>query len=279
MENMIEQEYKRGYFLIAIGTEYVNEAINLVKTLRKVNDNFPVAILCTDNEKQYASESKMFDRIVLYNFDNKFAKNDYTQFEKYGGTPKILIPEYTPFEKTMYLDTDVLVQSNPESVWQLFENTDCAVSMMGVNDYSCITNNIANRLGIEVNDVHSLHSGVVYFDKSHKDFNTFVDTLHNVWRNDVYSYYGLSCSEFRDGKADEHAFMATFAIMKYKGISGITNPIMTHNYHSTIELPSKIVTGGSMYTVLSVLETPPPFIHMFKQYKTHYNILLSRLLQ
>jgi hypothetical protein len=65
----------------------------------------------------------------------------------------------------------------------------------------------------------------------------------------------------------------------YVPINPLESSIITHNYHSDIELPSKIVTGGIRYNVQAILEYPPPFIHMFRANgENHYEILYERLI-
>lgn len=269
----------RGYLLLCFGKEYVDEACNLVRTLRKFGDAYPVSILCNSEDIEYANSTELFDKLIIFDFNNEFSKMDKTSFEKYGGTPKILMMEYSPYDETIYTDTDMLVQSNTENVWNIMSSLHQPYVVTGVpaslNDGLMIS--LSENLNKDISEMNSVHSGIVYYNKTHKEFDLFLETLKYFWIK--YDEYGLSIRSFRGGKADEHAILAAITKLNYKVINPTIFPIITHNYHYDIELPSKIVTGGSRYDVLAILESSPPFIHMFKEGRgEHYKILYERLI-
>lgn len=268
-----------GYFLIAMGKEYIDEACNLVKNLRKFNDINPVSVLCLDTDINYVNSTGLFDKAIPFNFDNKFSKLDKTPFEKYGGTPKILMMDYSPYDETIYSDCDMLIQSNTDSVWNHFRSIDQAVIATGgiVNKDDAMANVVANKLKKDISKLYYTHSGILYYNKNHKDFKNFCDKLKFFWEN--YDDYGLYVHLYKGGKADENSIFITFAELNYVSANPILFPLITHNYHKDIELPSNIVTGGEMHAVLTTLNSPPPFIHMFKKYgREHYNVLYNKLM-
>jgi hypothetical protein len=137
--------------------------------------------------------------------------------------------------------------------------------------------NISTKLNKPISEIHSIHSGIVYYNKKHKDFDLICDKLTFYWKN--YYEFGLDARLFRGGKVDEHAILAAMADINYISINPCIIPIITHNYHDDIELPSNIVTGGNRYNVQAILEYPPPFIHMFRANGgNHYEILYERLI-
>lgn len=268
----------RGYLFLCFGRYYVDEVCNLVRMLRKFEDEYPVSILCNLEDVDYANSTELFDKVIVFDFDNEFSKMDRTSFEKYGGTPKILMMEYSPYDETIYTDSDMLVQSNTKSVWDEMSSVNQPYVLTGApadgSDNLIIS--LSKKLNKNIIDMNFVHSGIVYYNKTHKDFNLFLETLKYFWKN--YDEYNLSIRNFRGGKADEHAILAAMTKLNYEVINPTKVAIITHNYHSNIELPSNIVTGGSMYNVLSELNIPIPFIHMFKNYRNHYDILYNRLI-
>jgi len=268
----------RGYFFIAFGPRYIEEACNLVRLLRKFGDNYPASILCAAEEIEVIKSKNLFDKIIPFNFDNDFSKLDKTSFEKFGGTPKILMPEYLPYDETIYTDTDVLVQCNPVNVWNHFKdfNQPVVCTSAAPNIHDLLNINISNHLQKNISDVMQTHTGIVYFNKKNDKFDLFSEYLKYFWKN--YSAYGLDVREFRGGKVDEHAFLAAVNKLDLKSASGATYPIMTHNYHYDIELPSNKITNGTMYNFMGELDSPPPFIHMFKENVRDYIILYIRLM-
>lgn len=269
----------KGYLLVCFGKEYIEEAYNLVLLLRKFGDENPVSILCNKEEIEIVKSFKVFDKAIEFDFNNELSFLDKTPFEKFGGTPKIMLVDYLPYDETIYLDTDVLVQYNTENVWNLFKQYNQAFVCMAVSadETDPLVISISKAIKKNVRDMIFPHSGIMYYNKTHDMFVEFSKTLKYFWKN--YDSYGLNTRLFRSGKADEHAVMITMNKLDIKGIDGSKFPIMTHNYHKDIKLPSRIVTGGEMYGNISELDYPIPFVHMFKSHgKHHYNILLQRLL-
>jgi len=268
----------RGYLFLCFGKYYVDEASNLVRTLRKFGDEYPVSILCSLEDVDYANSTKLFDKVIIFDFDNELSKMDKTPFEKYGGTPKILMMEYSPYDETMYSDTDMLVQSNTKNVWDSMSSFDQPYVVTGspadTNDELIVS--LSKKLNKDITKMNFIHSGIVYFNKNHKEFNIFSETLKYFWKN--YNEYNLSIRKYKDGKADEHTILAAISYLNYEVINPTKVAIITHNYHSDIELPSNIVTGGNMYNILTQLDSPIPFIHMFKNHRKHYDILYNRLI-
>lgn len=270
---------KRGYFLIAFGRPYITEACNLVKTLNKFGNTYPISILSSESDKEYIESFSMFERVIIYNFDNEFSKIDKTHFEKYGGTPKILMTDYSPYEETIFLDSDVLVQSNPNFLWELLNSMNEPYIVTGgkCDKEHTLAKVISQKINKKPEELNLTHSGFVYFNKANYKFNFFTDKLKFYWKN--YYEENLNVSFFRQGKADEHAIFATINTNNICVIDPTIIPTITHNYHYDIELPSNIVTGGNRYSVLKILESPPPFIHMFRDGGgNHYELLYERLM-
>jgi len=270
----------RGYFFIGFGKNYVDEVAALVRTLNKFGNTYPISILCGESDIDYCNSLNLFDNIILYDFQNDLSQYDATHFEKYGGTPKIMMTDYSPYDETIFTDSDMLVQYNPNFLWDYMKSLNQPYIVTGGNTDSSnpLAVNFSKRNKLSMDEIYQIHSGLVYFDKNHKNFKNFIETLKFYWKN--YYEENLNIPYFRQGKADEHAIFATINILKIGGVIDPTKiPTITHNYHNDIELPSKIVTGGNRYNVQAILEYPPPFIHMFRANgENHYEILYERLI-
>ncbi len=269
----------RGYLFIALGRQYVDEVSNLVRTLRKMGDVYPASILCKNEDVDYINSLGLYEHAISYEFNNELSKNDKTDFEKYGGTPKILLSEYTPYDETIYTDADMLVQSNPFELWEYMHSmNEPYVATGGKCDiYNKLAIVVSKKINKSPEELNLTHSGLIYFNKKNNKFDDFIELLKFYWNN--YYEENLSVYEFRGGKADEHAIFAAINTMNIRVLDPTKIASITHNYHYDIELPSKIVTGGSRYDVLTILESSPPFIHMFKDGRgEHYKILYERLI-
>lgn len=267
----------RGYFFVAFGKQYIEEVKMLVNTLRKVGDTLPISVLTSNEDFDYCKSLNIFDEIIVYDFNNELSLSAKTAFEKYGAIPKILMLKLTPYDESIFVDSDTLCQYNPENVWNLMRQKNQAVCTIGLEyspDWHFGFNHIVSEnLG---KNVPETHTGIVYWNKNNSDFDKFYDTLINVWN--TYDSYKL-LKQFRGGRVEEPVYAVTFALMNYLPIDGTKYAIMTHNYHSEIKLPSNIITGGIMYNILTKLDSPIPFIHMFKDNRgAHYEIIYNKLM-
>ncbi|CAB4143363.1 Alpha-mannosyltransferase [uncultured Caudovirales phage] len=126
----------RGYFFIAFGTQYIEELKMLVNTLRKVGDTLPISVLTSEQDADYCKSLNIFDKIVIYDFNNELSLRTNTSFEKYGAVPKILMLKLTPYEETIFVDSDVLCQYNPEHVWELMREKKSSSMYSGSGIFS-----------------------------------------------------------------------------------------------------------------------------------------------
>jgi hypothetical protein len=98
---------REGILYIATGENFIDEAINSAVSVKKVMPEIPLAIYT--NKKLSDETAKLFDVITIIH-NPKFSFSD-----------KIPHLINTPFERTLFLDTDT-VMLNP--VWELFELLD-----------------------------------------------------------------------------------------------------------------------------------------------------------
>jgi hypothetical protein len=105
---------EKGILTIAHTDEkYIRQAISLAQSIRVHNPNFPVAIA---TDKASSELDEWFDQII--NWD--FSESGYFTYT-------LFMDEMTPFDKTLYLDTDCLVTRSLDPVFQLFEGRSFSV--------------------------------------------------------------------------------------------------------------------------------------------------------
>jgi len=243
---------RQGYMLIALGQKYIDEAEMFVKTLRQQNDNRPVSVLIKTEEKQYAEDKNIFNDLVEFNPVTKFYKHCTVDFEKFGTYPKINLIRYSRYKENIFVDTDVLCQTSTEKLWDFLSNRKNPVASMGTktdpNWHWGHINEVSEKFG---RPVPHIHGGFLYFRNSASDFFDSCDRL-------AYRYDELGCKRlFRGGMCDEIIFALAHAENNYLPIEFDEFPIMTFNYSTDIELPSKLQTHNN-----KELEDYIPFIHM-----------------
>lgn len=89
-----------GVLLIAIGDNYLQLAYNLLKTIKTHNPNLKVALITDEKSKYFLSE---FDYLIEPKLCDMLEGNRMNPFKL-----KTFINQYTPFDKTLYLDVDSL---------------------------------------------------------------------------------------------------------------------------------------------------------------------------
>jgi hypothetical protein len=99
-----------GILYIATGEKYIKEVLNAAISCKKHND-YPIALI---TDKHYdLIEDGLFDQIIL-----KEANYSYRD--------KLLI-KYTPFEKTVFLDTDTMVLGNLSDLFHVLDYREFAI--------------------------------------------------------------------------------------------------------------------------------------------------------
>ena len=243
----------QGYVLIAIGTKYIDEAHLLAQTIRRQDDKRPINVIIKKEDLHYAIDKDIFTDITIFEPVNEFYNYCNEGFERYGTYPKINLYHYTRFEENIFLDTDVLCQYSPDTLWDYLSNREQDVTMLGVkNDPSWhwgTINEVSNAFGKHVPHVHG---GFLYFRKSAKYFFDYCNEI-------AYRYDELKCKRFyRGGMCDEIIFALAHSHFNYMPVEFDEKPIMTFNYNLMVDLPSKLQTHNN-----TTLDDYIPFVHMY----------------
>lgn len=105
-----KKKIDKGVLFIATGQKYIDEAIPAAKSCKATN-NYPIALI-TDS-LNYQLPQGIFDQVIL-----KEAKYSYID--------KLLI-KYSPFEQTIFLDTDTYVCDKLDDLFRILDFREFAI--------------------------------------------------------------------------------------------------------------------------------------------------------
>lgn len=100
-----------GFLYIATGQEFVEEAIRSAETVSRHHEEIPICI-ATDQR----IDEPVFDESIMIDSP------------EYGFEDQIHCLAESPYDRTIYLDTDIYVDDSIESVFTLLDNFDIALT-------------------------------------------------------------------------------------------------------------------------------------------------------
>jgi hypothetical protein len=263
----------QGYFLIALGKQYIDECVKLVETIRKQGDARPVALLIHPEDGLYASEKNMFQDFVQFLPNDDLWKANETGFEKYCLYPRINFEKYLPYEENIIVDSDVLCQYNPDELWNYLSNQSLPIRMLGrKNDPNWHWGSIGEVSNAYGKNVPHVHGGFFYLRK-----NSFLEQFFDYCKDVFYRYDEFKCKRaFRGGRVDEIIFAISHANFNMDPVEFDDVPAMTFNYTPDISIPSKLQTEGGQNVEL---KDYIPFVHMFdKMGGTNFENLYNKIM-
>ncbi len=144
-----------GILYISTGDEFIEESIRSVKLLRKSMPEANVTLLC---DKEISNE--LFDRIIR--IDDP----------AYGFEDQILNLEKSPYDRTIYLDSDTYITDNIKELFQLLDSFDIGLAQT------------ATREAWEVSGVPDCfpeyNSGVMVY-KNNDNFEEFLSLWNSIY--------------------------------------------------------------------------------------------------
>lgn len=251
-----------GYLFLCFGKSYINDCLDIYKTLRKNNDfrNIDVVVLTKDIE--YAKSLNLFKNIIPFDpeEDPKF-KFCNTGFEKYCLLPRLRLNKFLNYHYTLILDVDILCSYSTEKAWSFLKKQKQGLSMLGSVDnpnwHWGSWNKICNLLNI---NKYETHGGLFFFNKDFEnDFEKIFKYAEECF--DLYDIFGMK-RFYQNGKVDEPCFAYAFNKLNYKPINFSDFPIMTFNLLETDEIPTKKMTENIQCTTMNDYI---PYIHMFEK--------------
>ena len=183
-------QQSRGVIYMAMGKKYVEEAIFSAKSFRK-HMNWPITLFTDLTD--FAGEERVFDEIM--------------NIQQSGPRPhrdKLVAMLHSPYDETLFLDTDVYIGATIDDCWDMLQYFDMAVS--GDRRYKDL---FPPDMGVP-QSFKEVNLGVVFFKKSKKMIETLTASL------DVYDKLSTKHPEIGTFSCDQPAFrIASF----YSGIS------------------------------------------------------------
>lgn len=199
---------KRGFLYIANKTKFIHEALISVKSLMKHNDE-KVCLICTQ-EIFKEDLKKSFDIVLCID-----EMNNYTYLSKVVGL------NFTPFEKTIFLDSDTFITDKITELFDLLDFVDLATTL----EYKLHTtgpHDFKYR-----NIFPELNSGVIVYKKNPITLKIFKDWLT------ICEKYNI----INDMPGLREAVLKNFNEVKYSILPQLYN---THGFKSMLILNNKI---------------------------------------
>lgn len=198
-----------GYLACCFGSElYMKLGKRLVENIRNFDKNRPICIL-TDNVELMTSLTKSSDlNLVIKSFDSASYVHDSIDmnntWNKFGLIPKLYQCVCTPFEKTMFIDVDMLFKKDFMFLWDSFDKCSHSILMPGKCDSNNRSppdwhwgriNNIIEKIG---HNIPQVWSTLFIYDSSYKKI--FMEDIDFVLRG-LSTWSALSW--YRSGYPDE----------------------------------------------------------------------------
>lgn len=112
---------KEGYIYSSYGDEkYLRHAVASVKTLRRYDGERPVTLFCSNDHIQILEENgltDLFDQVQFLPEENR----SITGF-------KHRVHEFMPYERNLFLDSDIIWCRDPDPLWSTLEIYDFTIS-------------------------------------------------------------------------------------------------------------------------------------------------------
>jgi hypothetical protein len=239
---MNSNNLEEGYIIMSFGHNvYKLFAKNFVESIRNVGDVRPVSILTDDINYNYGNN------VNVINFNPLEFSQNYSlteEHEMFGALPKMKAYLFSPYKKTICIDTDCFVLESTEYMWDMFKSSNQFISITGKlgNGYRAPSSwhwggirSVEESCGFEIPQVHGT---AVYYDKSKSSIEYDLSIDHFI-KN--HKYYNIK-KQFRKSFPDEiffamyfgkHKFIPMDIDIKYKrfvSISSDTYPFKNDNY-------------------------------------------------
>lgn len=263
----------QGYFFIALGRIYIDEAVNLLKSIKIFDQSRKFGILINDSDFDYTNNLNLFDSIIINDYSNELYNYAKTPFERYCLIPRITFNEYLPFDENLIIDTDVICIYDPTLVWKYFESSAQNIGMTGFSwdetwHWGTIQI-ISETIGVKIPHTH----GGIFYIRNKESLKNYFNQCHNIFH--LYDDFKL-LRNFRGGRVDEPIFAIAMALNNMTPLDFIEYPIITFNLKHDSTIPTNIQTVNELNFECKHYI---PFVHMFeKSDGINYKILLNRIL-
>ena len=171
-------------------TNYVEQACLLAMSLGATNPNTKISVITDDIVPD--DYKKLFDQIIPIPYGDAAQNSDWKIENRWK------IYHATPYEKTMVLDTDMLVLQDLTSWWNFLDHYEVFFTT-NVYDYrkNLITSDYYRKT-FTANELPNLYSGLHYFKKCDfaLEFYKWLEIITNNWE----LFYGKFAKENYPGR-------------------------------------------------------------------------------
>jgi len=173
-----------GFVIYAEGEEYVKQAYLAALSLKASGNRYPISVITNNTVK--TKYSQIFDQVINIPWYAK-SKTDLCTENRWK------IYHSSPYERTIVIDSDVLVLEDLEYFWNFTKNYDLYFpTEVFTYRKEKITNDFY-RKAFTKNNLPNLYNCLHYFSKSEfsHEFYKWVELISNNWE----LFYGNFCSK------------------------------------------------------------------------------------
>ncbi|GAA1322702.1 hypothetical protein GCM10009647_056980 [Streptomyces sanglieri] len=184
---MTEANDDLGVIYLAFGYEYAVQAIQSVCSLKSIHPELDASILTNVPLKEEISDSisykgtvvgpKLFDNVIYVN-DSNDSNRDY----------KTTINEYSPYDKTLFLDCDIIIKSRIKDGFKILDYADIAALYRPLPSGPMVNSwgGKINVEGLDIEHISSFYSGVIFFNK--RDSKEFFERWNKKYQEFGYKF-------------------------------------------------------------------------------------------
>ena len=219
----------QGFVTIATGNVwYYRLALNLLHSYRLHSSNqYPFAIIC-DKENEVTKE---FDDVIV--MENALC----------SCVDKVVLPDYLPYDETIFIDADCLVYGDIDNYWDSFsEATSFSAFGSVCPDDSLYGWFKKDEVGDYSDSIRFIpeFNGWVYYLRKSEELEAFAVTAKDILQN----YRDYRFRQFTK-PADEPIFALAMAVHGFKPAGDKSQPVAVYPFANTFECD--IVSGTNTY--------------------------------
>ena len=203
MDKPTDEMMSTGFLYVAVGDDYFHEAEKSARSLRIVSPQAQICLVTNSNLK-----SEFFDIILPIEEVNFDGKRGYIS-KAYG-------MKVTPYQKTVFVDTDTFFAGSADELFKILDYFDLAIAHDYMEDSLAIVNEGP------LDGFRTYNTGVLVFNKS-ESFQVFLDSWINCYLRQIDVYW-----------SDQPALMEALLYTQLKTYSLQTNYNFRFNQFLTI---------------------------------------------
>lgn len=192
----------KGVVTVAFGSDrYISMARNLARSIKR---NWSGTAVCLVTDSNDADLIQLFDSVVM--MDESIGRNLLQ---------KLNLDKYTPYDETLFLDSDCLVVRDMSFAWDLYRDLDFAVTGTQVSEglwFGASIEDVRSRLGIE-QPISKFNGGLMYWKSNEIGRGVFREA-----RRLSTQYSDLGFDAFRSDLPQADEPLISLAMAKY-GVS------------------------------------------------------------